>query len=118
MSLFLAQAAYTGESWKMKLENQQNVQQRINPLVKELGGNLVGAFYAFGEYDIVLLMEMPSEEAAAAFALAVSAGGSVSVLKTTPLLTIEARNGCHEAGRRCGGHLYDADSSVRISLIL
>jgi uncharacterized protein with GYD domain len=89
MSLFLAQAAYTGESWKMQLENQQNVQQRIDPLVKELGGHIVGAFYAFGEYDIVLLMEMPSEEAAAAFALAVSAGGAVSALKTTPLLTIE-----------------------------
>lgn len=89
MPLYLVEAAYTGDSWKSQLPNQANVADRIRPLIEGLGGRLLSLYYAFGEYDVVGLLEMPSNEAAAAFSLAISAGGSVRAFKTTPLMTIE-----------------------------
>ena len=47
------------------------------------------AYYAFGEHDIVLTVEMPDNTMAAAMALAVGAGGTVSSYTTTVLLTPE-----------------------------
>jgi uncharacterized protein with GYD domain len=44
---------------------------------------------SFGEYDLVVVIEMPNNVAAAAFALAVAGGGSVKTVKTTPLLSLE-----------------------------
>ena len=54
-----------------------------------MGGRIESAYYAFGEYDVVGIMEMPDPVSAAAFSLAASAGGAVKAIKTTPLLTIE-----------------------------
>ena len=103
MSLYLYQAAYTTESWKLQVERQQNVLERISPPIEALGGHIVGLFYAFGEYDVVGLFEMPSDEAAAAAALAFAAGGSIKEAKTTKLMTVEqgleAMQKASEAGK-------------------
>jgi uncharacterized protein with GYD domain len=44
---------------------------------------------AFGDYDVVGIIDMPDNVSAAAFALAISGGGSCKSVKTTPLLSIE-----------------------------
>ena len=104
MSLYLFQAAYTPESWKHQIEKRQNPQERLTPMVESLGGTIENIFYAFGDYDIILVCDMPSDEAAAAFSLAAGAGGAVKALKTTPLLTVEegldAMQKASEAGTR------------------
>jgi uncharacterized protein with GYD domain len=46
-------------------------------------------YLAFGEYDVIGIMEMPDHVSAAAFSLAASAGGGLKAVKTTPLLTVE-----------------------------
>jgi len=103
MSLYLFQAAYTSESWKHQMQQQENPQDRLRPLVEGLGGHIVNVFYAFGEYDIIVLTEMPNEEAATAFSLAANAGGSVKALKSTPVLSVEqgldAKRKAVEAGK-------------------
>ena len=43
----------------------------------------------FGEYDIVGVVELPENTDAAAFSMAVAAGGAVKAFKTTPLLSVE-----------------------------
>jgi uncharacterized protein with GYD domain len=52
-------------------------------------GSVTGCFYAFGDYDLVLLANFPGGEEAAAFSLAATAGGSVKSIKTTPLLSVD-----------------------------
>ncbi len=42
---------------------------------------------SLGEYDVVLIADVPDIESMAAIAIAVSAGGAVKVSKTTPLMT-------------------------------
>jgi uncharacterized protein with GYD domain len=58
-------------------------------VVEKLGGQIEGAWYAFGDYDVVVITDMPDNISAAAFAIAAAAGGAIKGLKTTPLMTIE-----------------------------
>jgi uncharacterized protein with GYD domain len=89
MTHYLIQVAYTPESWKTQVQSQENVVERISPMVDSLGGKIDTTYYAFGEYDLIALAEFPNDEAAAAFALAATAGGALKAIKTTPLMTVE-----------------------------
>ena len=46
-------------------------------LAKQLGGELEQIFMTIGMYDLVGILDMPSDEKAAEFALKVAAGGHV-----------------------------------------
>ena len=61
----------------------------IKQAVESMGGTLEAYYFAFGHSDIVSLVDLPSNTAAAALAAAFAAGGAVSSLATTPLLTPE-----------------------------
>jgi uncharacterized protein with GYD domain len=89
MSLYLVQVAYTNEAWAAQVHNPLDRREVVGPVIERLGGYIESAYYAFGDYDVVLIIEMPDDVSAAAFSLAVSAGGAVKALRTTPLLTIE-----------------------------
>lgn len=103
MPQFLFQVAYTKDSWATQVREQGNVLERIQPLLDACQGSVSSCFYAFGEYDLVVIAEFPSSEEAAAFSLAATAGGSLKTIKTTPLLTVEqgmqAMQLAGEAGR-------------------
>ena len=48
---------------------------------------MVGGWYCFGDYDIVIIADVPNDESMAAIAMAVAAGGAVKAGKTTVLMT-------------------------------
>ena len=87
MPHYLIQAAYTAEAWAAQVKKPQNRIDVIRPVVEKLGGTIEGGWLAFGDYDIVLIVEMPDNVSAAAFSLAGAAGGAIKSLKTTPLLS-------------------------------
>ncbi len=87
MAHYLFQGAYASESWKTLIKNPMHRFEAIRPAIEKLGGSIEGAWFAFGEYDFILIAEMPDNVSAAAFALAVAAGGSLKTFKTTPLMT-------------------------------
>lgn len=89
MPAYLYQLAYTPESWATQVKNPQNRIEQVSPAVEALGGKILSAHYAFGKYDLIVLLEMPDNEAMAAFALAVAAGGAVKSARTTPLMAID-----------------------------
>ncbi len=89
MPRYLVQLAYTPEAWTAQLRNPQDRIEAVRPALEAVGGRFEGAWFAFGEYDVVFVMEVPDNAAAAGFGLAVAAGGSMKAYKTTPLLTIE-----------------------------
>ncbi len=51
------------------------------------GGKLVGGWLCFGDYDLVIIADVPNNESMAAIALAVGAGGAIKASKTTVLMT-------------------------------
>src|SRR6516165_1344501 len=87
MPYFLTQATYTPESWNTLVQHPHDRLEAIRPAVEKLGGRIINAFYAFGEYDVVVITEMPNEASAAALAVAAAAGGSLRTTKTTQLIT-------------------------------
>lgn len=103
MAQFLFQVAYTSASWATQVREHGNVLERIQPLLDGCRGSVTGCFYAFGEYDLILLADFPSAEEAAAFSLAATAGGSLKSIKTTPLLSVDqgitAMKRAEEVGR-------------------
>ena len=86
MPLFLSQVAYNEQGWQALVSNPQNRLDVIRPVVEKLGGRLVNAYFAFGDYDFVLISEFPDNVSVAALAIAAAAGGAVKSIKTTPLM--------------------------------
>jgi uncharacterized protein with GYD domain len=76
---------------------------KVTPAIEAMGGRIEAAYYAFGDYDLVLICEMPDNASAAAFALAVGAGGTVASYRTTVLLTPDE---AVEAMSKAGGSSY------------
>ena len=89
MAYYLIQIAYTAETWAALVKNPQNRLEAARPTVEGLGGSIVGGWLAFGEYDIVGILQMPDNISAAAISMAISAGGPAKAFKTTPLMTWE-----------------------------
>ena len=88
MPLYMYQAAYTQESWAAQMKNPQNRVEAVGRQVCEsAGGKLVGGWLCFGEYDLIVIADVPDNESMAAIALALSAGGAIKSSKTTVLMT-------------------------------
>jgi uncharacterized protein with GYD domain len=89
MPQFLLQVSYTTDAWAAMLKKPQNRQDAVRPAVEALGGKVESFWMAFGDYDIIGVIEMPDNASAAAFSMAIMAGGACKAVKTTPLLGIE-----------------------------
>jgi uncharacterized protein with GYD domain len=89
MTHYLLQLAYTPQGWAALIKNPQNRLQAVEPVVQRLGGRIVDGWMQFGDYDVLVICQMPDHLSAAAFSMAISAGGAVRDVKTTPLLTFE-----------------------------
>lgn len=88
MPLYMYQFAYTPEAWAAQLKKPENRIENVGRAACEAaGGKFVGGWLCFGEYDAVLIADMPDAESWAAVALAVTAGGAIKSGKTTELMT-------------------------------
>ena len=105
MALYMSQFAYTPEAWAALTRQPEDRSQAIGRLCEQMGARLVNLWYAFGEYDGVLVIEAPDEVTVAAAVLAAVAPGHVKAIKTVPLLTVEQ---AMEAMRKAGGVAYRA----------
>jgi uncharacterized protein with GYD domain len=110
MPHFLTQVAYNEQAWQSLVSNPQSRLDAIRPVVEKLGGRVVNAYFAFGDYDFVLITELPDNVSAAALAIAASAGGACKSVKTTPLM--ENAQGL-EALRKAATSGYRAPTSGR-----
>ena len=88
MSLYMYQGAYTPESWAAQINDPQNRVEAVGKKVCDsVGGELVGGWLSFGDFDIVLILDVPDNISAAAIGLAVASGGAIKSSKTTVLMT-------------------------------
>src|SRR3954454_2829924 len=89
MGHYLIEVGYTAESWNTQIDTEANVIERITPALKACGGKLECMYYAFGERDLVGVIDFRTPEDAAAFGLAVGASGALRMYRTTPLLSVD-----------------------------
>ena len=89
MPLYLSKFSYTPETWARMIGRPEDRRVAAQRYIESVGGKLHGFWYAFGTYDGYNLWEAPDNVSMAAVALAISAGGALSSLETTVLLTVE-----------------------------
>jgi uncharacterized protein with GYD domain len=87
MPKYMIQASYAAEGAKGILkEGGSSRRDTIGKLVEGLGGTMESFYFAFGEADVYVIVDLPDNSSAAAVALAVNSSAATS-LKTVVLLT-------------------------------
>ncbi len=89
MAHYALQAAYTPLGWAALLKDPQHRLEAITPVVERLGGTVVNGWLMFGEYDLLVICELPDNVSAAALSMAISAGGAAKAVKIAPLMSFE-----------------------------
>ncbi|MCH8815986.1 MAG: GYD domain-containing protein [Chloroflexi bacterium] len=108
MPLYMLEVAYTPEAWATMVKKPQDRVEAVRPVVRKLGGKIDSAYFAFGDYDLIAIVNMPDNVSVAAFSIAASAGGSIKAIKTTPLMTV--REGI-QAMRKAKRSTYEPPSA-------
>ena len=89
MPLYLTRFSYTPAAWARLIENPEDRRTAAREYIEAVGGTLHGFWYAFGEHDGYNLWEAPDDVSMAAVAIAIGAGGALSSIQTTVLLSVE-----------------------------
>ena len=89
MPLYLTRFSYTPETWARLIDHPEDRREAARSYIESVGGTLHGFWYAFGPHDGFTLWEAPDNVSMAAVALAIGAGGALSPLETTVLMTVE-----------------------------
>ena len=89
MAKYLVQANYVGEGIKGLLkEGGSSRKAVVEKAASSLGGSVESMYYAFGETDLYIIVDMPDHASMAAASLLVSSSGAITI-KTTVLMTPE-----------------------------
>ena len=89
MAKYLVQAGYTAEGTKGLLaEGGTGRRRAVDEVVAGLGGTVEAMYYAYGEDDVVIIVDFPDTTSMAAVSMMVKASGALHT-KATPLLTVE-----------------------------
>jgi uncharacterized protein with GYD domain len=89
MAKYLVQASYTLDGIKgVMKEGASSRKATIEKLTKSLGGSMEAFYFAFGDADVYVIVDLPNNETVAALSMAVNASGAVNV-KTTVLMTVD-----------------------------
>ena len=83
MARYLFRAKYTqaGVTGLLK-EGGTSRREALRQTIEGMGGTLHDLFYAFGDWDLFLVTELPDDEAATAVSLNISAAGALDVSVT------------------------------------
>lgn len=87
MPKFLIEASYTQEGAKgVQSAGGTSRRDAVAQVAESVGGSLEGFYFAFGDCDAYVIVDLPDNESAAAVALTVNAGGGATT-ETVVLLT-------------------------------
>src|SRR3989442_14348105 len=89
MPLYLSRFSYTPETWAGLIGSPEDRRKAAQSYIESVGGKLHGFWYAFGTHDGYNLWEAPDNVSMATVALGIAAGGALTSLETTVLLTVE-----------------------------
>jgi uncharacterized protein with GYD domain len=89
MGMYLTRFRYTPETWSRMIQSPEDRRDAARAYIESVGGKLHGFWYSFGDQDGWNLWEAPDNVSMAAVALAIGAGGALSSIETTVLLSVE-----------------------------
>ena len=89
MAVYLMRFSYTPETWAKLIQNPEDRRDAARSYIEQVGGKLHGFWYGFGEYDGYSILEAPDNVSMAAVVLAITSGGALASVETTPLMTVD-----------------------------
>jgi len=89
MAKYLLEASYTSEGAKGLLKDGGTKRRAAaEAALKSVGARIEAFYYAFGENDVIVLLDAPDHATVAAASVAINASGGVTT-RTTVLMTPE-----------------------------
>ena len=89
MAHYLVQASYSSGSWAAQIKNPQNRIEQVGKMFASKGIKFLSGYYCFGDYDLCFIAEGPDNPSMASALIAAGAGGAISKMHTTVLMTPE-----------------------------
>ena len=89
MPYYLVEFSYTKEAVAALVQNPHNRIETVRSALEEHGVTIRHSWLAFGEHDVLVVLEAPDNVRVATISLVITAGGADENLKTTPLMTWE-----------------------------
>ena len=105
MPLFITQGRFTREYIRGGLAKPEDRHAVISRLIEQAGGKLVSLYITLGQYDFMLVSEMPDAKAATILAFVATGGGGIEGSVTTQAFTTaEAKEMYEAAGKLAGSY--------------
>ncbi len=96
MAKFLYTVSYTREGLQGLIRQGGSARAAaIRELMIEMGGTMEAFYYAFGTDDLYMIADLPDNQTAAAFAMAVNAAGAATIRTTVLILPEEIDAASH-----------------------
>jgi len=87
MPTFITQGRFTREYVKGGLAKPEDRHGAISKLCEQAGGRMLSLHFTLGQYDFLLMSEMPDAKTAATIALVAAGGGGIEGSVTTQAFT-------------------------------
>ena len=105
MPLFITQGRFTHEYIRGGMAKPEDRYAVISRLIEQAGGKLVSLYITLGQYDFMVVSEMPDAKAASILAFVATGGGGIEGSVTTQAFTTaEARDMFETAGKLAGSY--------------
>jgi len=78
------------EQGRNKIKESSDCFNSFKASLEKAGGKVIGCYYTFGEYDVIIIMEAPNDETVMSLMLKV---GSVGNVKTKTLKAFDVDEG-------------------------
>jgi len=103
MPCYLVRCRYTPEAWQGLVANPEDRTELAERVCESFGGKLHNLFFAFGEHDLIEIIEAPDNKTMMAIMMASASAGSLTDVTTTVLVSAtEARDAMAIAGEQPG----------------
>src|SRR5215468_4073793 len=102
MAWYMLRAKLTQPSVQGLVAKPQDRKVAVSKLVESLGGTLHHYFFAFGQHDVVLILELPGHDEAMALVMAAANTGSISDAETTVLVPSDSAIGAMKKAGKAG----------------
>lgn len=103
MGYYMIRARFSQAALQGLVAKPQDRKKAVTKLVEARGGKLRDYFFAFGDKDMVIIMEAPSHEDAMAVAMTGAAAGTITDCETTVLIpSSDAMGAMKKAGAAAG----------------
>lgn len=89
MALSMIQFSYNPETVRNLIQKPEDRSIAVNQLLEKLGGKVLAFYYTYGEYDGMVIADMPDHTSGLAATMVSVAAGATLNPKTTILITVE-----------------------------